>query len=81
MRTKRHDLAIDIGRYIIDSPRIIKLWTTREVFKLAWQKFEAFKSKLISFTDCTTLAHMEKNNIKRILSFNSGFDGVVQRIY
>jgi predicted nucleic acid-binding protein len=81
VRTKRHDLAIDIGKYIIESPRIVKLWTTKEVFELAWQKFKNLKEKPLSFTDCITLAHMEKSKIKQILSFDSGFDGLAQRIY
>jgi len=81
VRTRRLDLAIDIGKYIIESPRIIKLWTTKEIFELAWQKFKTFKDKPLSFTDCTTLAHIQKNQIKQILSFDSGFDGLVQRIH
>ncbi|MGB9854915.1 MAG: type II toxin-antitoxin system VapC family toxin, partial [Candidatus Bathyarchaeales archaeon] len=81
VRTRRHDLAIDIGKYIIESPRIAKLWTTKEIFELAWQKFKNLKEKPLGFTDCTTLAHIEKNKIKQILSFDSGFDGLVQRIY
>ena len=80
IRTRRHDLAIDIGKYIIESPRMNKLWTTKEIFELAWQKFQALKDKL-SFTDCTTVAHIEKNGIKQILSFDSGFDGLIQRVY
>lgn len=81
IRTRRHDLAIDIGKYIIESPRITKLWTTKETFQLAWQKFKTLKDKPLSFTDCTTLTHIERNNIKQILSFDSGFDGLVPRIY
>jgi hypothetical protein len=81
VRTRRHDLALDIGKYIIESPRITKLWTTKETFELAWQKFQTLKDKPLSFTDCTTLAHIQKNRIKQTLSFNSGFDGLVQRTY
>ena len=81
VRTRRHDLATDIGKYIIESPRITKLWTTKEIFELAWQKFQTLKDKPLSFTDCTTLAHIQKNQIKQILSFDSDFDGLVQRVY
>ncbi len=81
VRTKRHSIAIDVGKYIMESPRITKLWTTKEIFQLAWQKFQTQKDKPLSFTDCITLAHMEKNGIKQILSFDSSFDGQVQRIY
>ncbi|NIW34454.1 hypothetical protein GWM83_02695, partial [Candidatus Bathyarchaeota archaeon] len=51
MSTRRHELAIDIGRYIIESPRITKLWTTKDAFDTAWQKFRAFKDQPLSFTD------------------------------
>ena len=81
VRTKRIDLAVDIGKYIIDSPRIIKLWTTKDVFNHAWQIFQNLKNKFLSFTDCITLAHIQKNKINQILSFDSNFDGLVQRIH
>ncbi len=47
---------------------------------LAWKKFETLKDKPISFTACTTLAHMEKNHINQIMSFDSGFNGLIQKI-
>ena len=81
VRTRRHDLAVDVGKYIIQTPRITKLWTTKDTFDTAWEKFKTFKDQPLSFTDCTTLAHMEKNRIKQIMSFDSDFDGLTQRIY
>jgi len=81
VRTRRHDLAVDIGKYIIETPRITKLWTTKDTFDTAWQKFKTFKDKPLSFSDCTSLALMEKNRIKQIMSFDSDFDGLTQRIY
>ena len=81
VRTRRHDLAVDIGKYIIESPRITKLWTIKENFDMAWQKFKTFKDKPLSFSDCVSLALMEKNRIKQIMSFDSGFDGLTQRMY
>ena len=81
VRTRRHDLAVDIGKYIIESPRITKLWTTKDAFDAAWQKFKTFKDQPLSFSDCVSLALTEKTRIKRIISFDSGFDGLIQRIY
>ena len=81
VRTRRHDLAVDIGKYIIESPRITKLWTAKDAFDVSWQKFKTFKDKPLSFTDCASLALMEKNRIKQIMSFDSGFDGLIQRVY
>jgi hypothetical protein len=80
VRTKRHDLAVDIGKYIIESQRITKLYTTEEIIAMAGKKFQTFKDKPMSFTDCVSLALMEKNRIKQIMSFDSGFDGLTQRI-
>jgi predicted nucleic acid-binding protein len=81
VRTRRHDFAVDIGKYIIESPRITKLWTTKEAFDLAWEKFRAFADKPLSFSDCVSLALMEKNRVNQMVSFDSGFDGLIQRIY
>ncbi len=81
VRTKRHSLAIDVGKYIIESPRIIKLQVDKDSFENAWKKFKTFMDKPLSFTDCTSLALMEKSRITQIASFDSGFDGLAQRIY
>lgn len=81
VRTKRHDLAVDLGRHIIDSPRITKIWIGEDSFKQAWEKFKMFKDKALSFTDCTSIALMEMRGIKHIMSFDCGFDGLVSRIY
>jgi predicted nucleic acid-binding protein len=81
VRTRRHDLAVDVGNYIIESPRIFKLWTTKDIFGLAWERFKTFKDRPISFSDCVSLTHIEKNGIKQIISFDSGFDGLIQRLY
>jgi predicted nucleic acid-binding protein len=81
VRTRRHDLATDIGKYIIESPRITKLWTTENIFENAWRKLKTLRDKPLSFTDCITLAQAETNNIKQVLSFDSGFDGLIHRIH
>lgn len=81
VRTRRHDLAVDIGEFILGSPRITKLWTMKEAFDAAWEKFKMFKDRPMSFSDCVTLALMQRNRIKQIMSFDSDFDGLAQRIF
>lgn len=81
VRTRRHDLAVDLGKYIIKSPRITKLWTTKDTFDAAWEKFKSFKDRPLTFSDCVSLTLMEKYRIKQLISFDSGFDGLIQRIY
>ena len=78
-RTKRLELAIDVGEYILSSPRIKKLRVSEDVFDAAWGKFKSLR-KPMSFTDCTSLALVEKGGIGRIASFDSSFDGLIERI-
>ncbi|MFB3888635.1 MAG: type II toxin-antitoxin system VapC family toxin [Candidatus Bathyarchaeia archaeon] len=80
VRTRRHDFAVDMGKYIIESPRIVKLRVEEDCFNEAWKKFKLLKDKPLSFTDCTSLSLIEKFGIKHILSFDAGFDGVVPRV-
>ena len=80
VRTKRHELAIDLGKYIIESPRITKVWVGEDSFNEAWIKFGVLKDKPLSFTDCISLALIEKSGMKQIMSFDCGFDGLVSRI-
>ena len=80
VRTKRHDFAVDLGKYVIESPRIIKLRVEDDSFREAWEKFQSLKDKTMSFTDCTSLALIEKFGINQILSFDADFDGIVSRI-
>ncbi len=79
-RTKRHDIAVDVGTYILGSARFIKLAVDNEIFNTAWLKFKTLKDKGLSFTDCTSLALSQKHGIKQILSFDCGFDGIMQRL-
>src|SRR4030067_1671646 len=80
VRTRKHAFAVDLGNYILESPRIIKLRVDENSFKEAWEKFKLFKDKPLSFTNCTSLALVEKLGIKQLLSFDTGFDGLVSRI-
>lgn len=79
-RTKRLELAIDIGEFILNSPRIIKLRVSEEIFDAAWRRFKSLKERPMSFTDCTSLALMEQSGIRKIASFDSGFDGLAEKV-
>ncbi len=80
VRTKQHKIAVELGKYLIESPRITRLTVDSEVFNEAWTKFQSLKDKYLSFTDCTSLALAEKHRIKQIISFDRGFDGLTKRI-
>ncbi len=80
-RTHNHTMAVNTGRYIIESPRIERMFIGNEEFKLAWEKFQKLQGKFISFTDCSSLALLERHRINRIMSFDSDFDGLLSRVY
>jgi uncharacterized protein len=80
VRTKQHDTAVELGKYLIESPRITRLTVDSDVFADAWIKFQNLKDKFLSFTDCTTLALAQKHQIKQVMSFDHSFDGLTERI-
>ena len=80
VRTRRRDLAVDIGRFILESPRIEKIMCSMDQLYDALEKFQKFTDKTFSFTDCVSLTIIERNGIDYIMSFDSGFDGIVSRI-
>jgi len=79
-RTRNHQIALNTGKYILSSPRIELNITSEEDFKLAWSKFQEIHDKPLSFTDCASLALMERHGIEQIMSFDAGFDGLTSRI-
>ena len=81
VRTKQHDIAVELGKYLIQSPRITRLTVDSDVFADAWARFQSLKDKFLSFTDCTSLALAEKYRIQQLMSFDHGFDGLTKRIH
>ncbi len=77
-RTGTPETAFDIGDFILRSGRIRLLWTERTVFASAWDKFRRYSDRGLSFTDCVSLSHIEDRRIKFILTFDSGFRGLVE---
>lgn len=51
------------------------------VWRLAREKFRIWSRAGLSFTDCTSLAAVEAMGLEAIVSFDSGFDGIVARIH
>ena len=80
VRTGRPDIAARTGQLILAMPRIHMVFVDEELFKDAWAKFTRLAAKGLSFTDCATLAVMDRYKIDYLLSFDKGFDGLVRRI-
>lgn len=83
-RTGRIDLAIDLGKMILEGPEhpfIVMLRVTEDLFADAWANFVKYGKGGLSFTDCTSLALMSEREIETIASFDTGFDGLTNQLY
>lgn len=89
VRTGRMSKAIEIGRLILGyekekiSPLAKLLRVDEGAFSKAWENFTSpkFKEKQLSFTDHTIVAQMKELGIETLASMDSGFDGLVSRIF
>ena len=80
VRTKRPEIAVDIGNFILSSTTIRMLFVDKETFRLAWKIFRNYADRRLSFTDATSIALMRLHKIGYIMSFDRHFDGIVSRI-
>lgn len=81
VRTHNYQIAVNTGKLILDSPRIEKIIVNKDEFNESWETFLKFGKKYLSFTDCTSLVLSRKHGINKIMSFDSHFDGLMQREY
>jgi len=80
VRTRRPEIAIDIGNFILSSSTIRMLFVDEDAFKLAWKIFNDYANRGLSFTDATNIALIRSYKIEHIMSFDKHFDGIVTRI-
>ena len=80
MRTKNHKLVYEYGNSILMSDIIDIIKVNNDIFDCAWKRFGMFKDKLMSFTDCTTMAVIDELRIEKIMSFDKHFEGIEPKV-
>jgi hypothetical protein len=84
VRTNNPSLALRVGEMILGEskilPFIVMLGVSSEIFSESWRIFIKYVAKGLSFTDCTSITLIKSRGIENIMSFDSDFDGLVQRI-
>jgi uncharacterized protein len=86
MRTRRLEESIKIGKLILGSksegiPALARLVHVDErTFEESWNVFQSRKYSKLSFTDHTLLSQMKAYHLEYLISFDTGFDGLVTRI-
>ncbi len=80
VRSKRKELAIHVGDLII-SEKLGKFFPmSYELITKTWEKFQSLIEKGLSFTDCSLIAIADYLDCNDILSFDTDFDGLINRI-
>lgn len=74
-KSKKLESAIKVGENLQKSFEIIEI--DKSVFEEAWNIFKTQKETRLGFTDCTTLAVMSENSIKKIATFDREFKKIV----
>ncbi len=86
VRTRRPATAIKAGKIILGSeedsiPTLVKMIRVdEEIFSQAWRTFKEERFRSLSFTDHTILVQLKEFRIDVLCSFDTDFDGIVQRI-
>lgn len=83
-RTGRFDDAKTIGDRILGRdpyPQVLNLLhVDGPRFRASLEAFERYADHGLSFTDASTVALVEERGIDAVLSFDTGFDGIVERV-
>ncbi|MHA1146055.1 MAG: type II toxin-antitoxin system VapC family toxin [Candidatus Helarchaeota archaeon] len=80
VRLRRPDLAIKIGRYVLESPRIHVSVITESDFQRSWELFQRHSPRFLSFTDCSILTQCERLKCSLLATFDSHFKGLIGTI-
>jgi predicted nucleic acid-binding protein len=71
-----HQEAVEWGKDILASNVVERLEVGIEMFELAWELFQTYDDKKLSFTDCTSFAIMKKKGIEKAFSFDEDFERI-----
>ena len=74
VRTKNHSKTITTANDLLNF--IYMLFMDKDLFEKAWDIFKNQKNTSFSFTDCTTLAIIRKEEMKYIATFDEDFNNV-----
>lgn len=85
-RTKDIRKAINVADLIVGNEereitRFVNiLQVSKSIFNETWKLFLKYPEKMLSFTDCTSIAIIQGREIDYIASFDRDFDGIVNRV-
>jgi len=77
IRLKFSEIAVAVGRYLMESRKIHLINVTDQDFQKAWQVFQKYHAKGLSFTDCTNISLIERLDCQHLATYDKHFQGIV----
>ncbi|MDY6775027.1 MAG: PIN domain-containing protein [Halobacteria archaeon] len=79
-RTGEFSESMEISDRILNRDWISLEHVSKNDFEQGVEIFEKYSDQDLSFTDAVTVAVMRERSIDRVLSFDTDFDGIVERL-
>lgn len=64
--------AISLGNHLLKDKQLEIIHIDKRLNELSWEFFKKIKKKNVSFVDCSILAAMKAEGIKKLLTFDQG---------
>ena len=80
VRTKSHEMARDIGSFILDMPNLKIQFVDEGLLKEAWDIHEQYADRMLSFTDCSSIARCRRFKISTICTTDAHFNGIIDKV-
>lgn len=78
IRTKRKELAIEVGTKIVEEKIGKYFKIPAEVIEKTWLTYKILVEKGLSFTDCSIIEFGKFVNCETVATFDGGFKGIVE---
>jgi predicted nucleic acid-binding protein len=69
-----HKEAVDLGRWMLQSPLVKVINVDEKIWQSAWEMFGRYGDKGFSFTDCTSFAIIRQLGLLNAFAFDHNFE-------
>ena len=76
-RLHNGEFALNLGEYLLKSPRVKLSNLDQKDFQKSWEFFKKYIKKGLSFTDCTILTLSIRLNCNILATFDKHFNGLM----